>query len=104
MWRRKISDLSLGGEISLEPPVRTQRDFIPLPGNIGDFKWLDGGVVFESVETPGGSVNHGDALVFFERDGTSSFTTIVLDDGGGRRVILEILPLADTVRIIDETD
>ncbi len=99
-----FDNLALDGGISLEPPARAQQDFFALPGKIGDFKWLEGDITIARVETPGGSVNHGEALVFFERDGTSSFTTIALDDEDGRRVILEILPLADTVRIIDETD
>jgi prepilin-type N-terminal cleavage/methylation domain-containing protein len=88
--------------VSLEPPARTERDFAPLPGLLGRVEFLDDDVEFAEIETPGGRTNSGETFVIFERDGTSSFTTIVLDDPDGRRLILEILPLADTVRIIDE--
>ena len=37
-----------------------------------------------------------------EGDGTSSYTMVVLNEPGGRELALEVLPLADAVRIIDE--
>ena len=88
--------------VSLEPPAQTERSFTPLPGLFGRVEFLADGIEFAEVETPGGRIHSNETFVTFERDGTSSFTTIVLDDPDGRRIILEILPLADTVRIIDE--
>ena len=38
----------------------------------------------------------------FARDGTTDFAAIVLDDESGGSLTLDVLPLADAVRIRDE--
>jgi prepilin-type N-terminal cleavage/methylation domain-containing protein len=93
---------SLIKALSLKPPVQAEQKFTPLPGLLGRVESLSDGIAFAEVETPGGWIDSDATFVTFERDGTASFTTIVLDDPDGRRLILEIPPLADTVRIFDE--
>jgi hypothetical protein len=88
--------------LSLAPPPRAETAYEPVPGYFGKLQELAIDVEFEGVETPGGWVDLGDATISFERDGTSSFTTIVLAGADGQRLSLEILPLADTVRVVDE--
>ena len=56
---------------------------------------------FQAVETPEGTIDRGEAFVVFERDGTANPTEIVLADDDGHALALEVLPLADTVRIHD---
>lgn len=88
--------------LSLAPPPAANRQYTPLAGMMGRLDRLEKDIVVSGVETPGGWVETGQAYLSFERDGTSSYTTIVLDDPDGNHLYLEILPLADTVRISDE--
>ena len=92
----------LDQSVSLKPPVRTERQFAPIPGPIGRKEFLSDGVEFLEIETTGGWVESDETFVTFEPDGTASFTAIVLENSDGQQLILEILPLADTVRIYDE--
>jgi len=87
---------------SLAPPPAVERSFQALLGPFGRLEHLGGGVEFGWIETPGGDVDFGDAFITFESDGTSSYTILVINEPGGHELALEILPLADAVRIIDE--
>ncbi len=90
-------------QISLSPPPGSGTVTLePLPGLMGRFEALPEKIAFKGVETLGGWVNTGEIIVRFERDGSASFSTIVLADVGGREAHLEILPLADSVRIVYE--
>ncbi|MGE4606318.1 MAG: prepilin-type N-terminal cleavage/methylation domain-containing protein [Myxococcota bacterium] len=88
--------------ISLAPPASAESAFAPLPGLMGRVEPLPHKIEFTGVETSGGWVNLGEVIVRFERDGSSSFSEIVLADSGGHEAHLEILPLADSVRIVYE--
>ena len=88
--------------VSLKPPAQKERTFARLPGILGRTAVLTDGVEFAVIEIPGGFIDSGTTFVTFERDGTASFTRIVLDDPDGRELVLEIQPLADTVRIFDD--
>ncbi len=87
---------------SLAPPPAVERSYQFLLGPLGKLEYLGGGVEFGWIETPGGEVDFGEAFITFEADGTSSYTILVLNEPGGGELALEILPLADTVRILDE--
>lgn len=89
--------------IDLAPPALEELDFRPLPGVVGRFVWLEDPFLFASVETPEGLVDRGDAVIEFDYDGTASDTSIFLDDGEGRTLVLRVLPLADGVRIHEDT-
>jgi hypothetical protein len=88
--------------LSLAPPPATERNFETLQGPLGKLETLGRGVEIAWIETPGGETDFGDAYVTFEADGTSSYTLLVLDEPGGHELALEILPLAEAVRILDE--
>jgi len=90
------------GSIQLSAPPAQELAYTAIPGIFGKLSELSEDAEITGVETPGGWVDLGEAYVYFERDGTSSFTTIVLAGNEGRELSIEILPLADTVRIIDE--
>jgi prepilin-type N-terminal cleavage/methylation domain-containing protein len=96
--------LDLDGEtqLSLAPPPATERSFETLQGPLGKLETLGGGIEFAWIETPGGETDSGEAHITFEGDGTSSYTLLVLDEPGGHELALEILPLAEMVRILDE--
>ncbi|MBW2577195.1 MAG: prepilin-type N-terminal cleavage/methylation domain-containing protein [Deltaproteobacteria bacterium] len=89
-------------QLSLAPPPSTERSFETLQGPLGKLETLGRGIEFAWIETPGGETDFGEAHITFEGDGTSSYTLLVLDEPGGRELALEILPLAEMVRILDE--
>ncbi len=92
----------IDARLSLAPPPAAERSFQALLGPLGRLETLATGIEFGWIETPGGEVDFGEAFITFEGDGTSSYTVLVLDEPGGRELALEILPLADAVRILDE--
>jgi hypothetical protein len=87
--------------LSLAAPKQTERSFESVRGH-EDVEFLGTGIEFAWIETPGGETDFGEAYIIFEGDGTSSYTLLVLDEPGGRELALEILPLAESVRILDE--
>ena len=90
------------GSIVLSAPPAQELAYAAIPGIFGKLSKIGENVTITGVETPGGWVDLGEAYVYFERDGTSSYTTIVLAGEDGHELSIEILPLADTVRILDE--
>ncbi len=92
----------INAPLSLAPPPAAEQNFEAVPGPLGNLETLGKGVEFAWIETPGSDVDSGEAFITFEGDGTSSYTILVLDEPGGDELALEILPLAETVRILDE--
>jgi hypothetical protein len=88
--------------LSLAPPPATEQYFEAVQGPLGKLETLSRGVEFAWIEAHGNEVDFGKAFIAFRGDGTSSYTMLVLDEPGGEELALEILPLADAVRIIDE--
>jgi hypothetical protein len=70
---------------------------------MGRFEWLEDDLAFAGLQTPEGWIERGEVSIEFERDGTASYTEIYLDDESGRTLVLDVLPLADAVRINDAT-
>lgn len=97
--------LDLRGEtpIPMAAPTTSLRAYRPLPGLMGRFEMLEDSVVFLGMETPEGWIDQGRAFVSFARDGTATYTALYLDDESGRSVVLDVLPLADAVRVSDAT-
>jgi type II secretory pathway pseudopilin PulG len=89
--------------IDLTAPRAEERAFRPLPGPQGRFTVLDESIEFAGIETTGGWVDEGESFIRFERDGSADATTIVIEHESGMSVTLEVLPLADTVRVQYET-
>ena len=96
-----VLDLRGATAIPMAPPRAATREFRPLPGMFGRANQLEASVLFHGVQTPEGIVDRGEAFVVFERDGTASPTEIVLGDDDGHALALEVLPLAEAVRIYD---
>ncbi|UCE86242.1 MAG: prepilin-type N-terminal cleavage/methylation domain-containing protein [Deltaproteobacteria bacterium] len=87
--------------IDLSPPIDASLDFQPLPNQLGKGQSLDDDTFFDSARTPEDTIDSGVLTIQFNRDGTADPTEIVLANDGGDVLILEVLPLADTVRIHD---
>jgi type II secretory pathway pseudopilin PulG len=94
-------DLRGSAPIPMAPALQAEREFRPLPSSFGRPSRLETPLLFQTVETPSGSIDRGEAFVVFERDGTASPTAIVLSDGEGHALALEVLALAEAVRIRD---
>ena len=100
------SDDAFGGfepAIDLSAPRAAERSYQPLAGTLGRLALLDDGSEFAGVETTGGWISGGETFIHFERDGSADATTIVIEHESGLSVSLEVLPLADTVRVRHET-
>lgn len=95
-----------GGEqaprVAMAPPTSEQRSFEPLPDRSGRATALAAEIVFEGVEIDGGFADRGMLELPFEADGSTQAARIVLARPEGDTLTLELLPLADSVRIVDE--
>jgi prepilin-type N-terminal cleavage/methylation domain-containing protein len=94
-------DLRGSAPIPMSAPLDSLREFRPLPGMFGRERAIEASLLFQAVETPEGSIDHGEAFIYFERDGTASPTEIFLADEGGHALAIEVRSLADAVRIRD---
>jgi len=97
------TDPNAAVRLSLAPPREAQRQFRPLPGRLGRDQPLESSLAIAGLETPEGWIERGEAFIAFDRDGTTVYTAVVLEDESGRSVTLDVLPLADAVRIRDES-
>jgi type II secretory pathway pseudopilin PulG len=96
-------DLRGNTPLPLAAPREAQREYRPLPGGLGRRTAVDYELAFAGIETPEGWTDRGEVFIAFDRDGTTAYTAIVLDDDSGQTVTLDVLPLADAVRIRDGT-
>jgi len=99
----ETADLELRGEtpLPLEAPRDTTLAFRPLPGNLGRDEVLAESLAFRSVETPTGLTQQGEVAIEFAPDGTADATTVLLDDDSGHALLIDVLPLAEAVRVSD---
>ena len=87
--------------LPLAAPQASRAEYRPVPGRFGEFQYLDPELGFVGIETPEGWIEQGDSFIAFDRDGTASYTEIFIDDPSGRQIALDVMPLADAVRIRD---
>jgi prepilin-type N-terminal cleavage/methylation domain-containing protein len=97
------AELELRGEtpLPLEAPRDATRAFRPLPGSLGRDEVLAESLAFRGVETPGGFSDRGEVAIEFAPDGSADSTTLFLDDESGNGLLIDVLPLADAVRVSD---
>src|SRR5262249_37591460 len=94
-------DLHGTAPLDLKPPRGAVRSFRPLPGRLRRDEPLDESLSFAGVQTDDGFTDRGATTVEFSTDGTAAYTEILLDDESGHRLAIEVLPLADSVRVVD---
>ena len=97
-------DVDEGSELPLRPPMRTAIEFVPVPDSFGTFHNFDGDVFVAGLETSYGWITTGLPEVVFERDGSAAYTEIVLEERGGAKQTLAVLPLDDAVRFVDNEE
>lgn len=93
-----------GRKVSLSPPKQEEAERTPVRGPLGAPTPLLDEVFFDGVQTEEGWVEAGRVDIAFEPDGVALPSVIVLSDDSGTRRGLEVLPLADAVRILDEEE
>lgn len=87
-----------GPVVEMSPPVGEEAEFFRIMGSMGDINHVDDVIFIDGIQTPDGYQDRGEISVFFDRDGTTDPTWIVLADDDGSAITLEVAPLADTVR------
>ncbi|MGH0034840.1 MAG: pilus assembly FimT family protein [Myxococcota bacterium] len=97
-------DLRSGDAIPMSPPRILWREYRPIPGADGRDNWLSDGILFAGVQTPEGWLDSGDVAVVFDRDGSTDSAEIELATQDDLRMVLEIRPLQDMVRIRGSSD
>ncbi|MEN8184881.1 MAG: prepilin-type N-terminal cleavage/methylation domain-containing protein [Myxococcota bacterium] len=88
--------------VALSAPARERHRFTPLPDRSGRATALDGEVFVAAIELDSEVVDRGVLELPFESDGSSDPARILLSLPEGTTLTLELLPLADAVRIFDE--
>lgn len=94
-------DLRGGAPIPMAAPQRPERVFQPIPSTLGRFHWLDDSIRVEGLETPEGWIELGDASIEFDADGTATPGAVHMADEAGNALVLDVLPLLETIRISD---
>jgi len=97
-------DVSGGTPLPLGAPQQDAGSYVPIPGLLGHDQLLDDELDFAGLETPEGWLDTGESFVSFDRDGTASYTEIVLRDSSGQETALAVLPLDDAVRVIEDEE
>lgn len=85
--------------IDLTPPRATGGRFEPVPTRHGRPRILGEDVFIAWIETAEGETRHGTASVAFYEDGSASPARIRLETHSGEALELDVLPLADAVRV-----
>lgn len=94
-------DTHQGSHLPLQPPPELALEFSPVPDSFGNFRNFDGEVFVSGLRTANGWVQKGLSDVVFERDGSAPYTEIVMQDRGGARRTLAVMPLDDAVRFVE---
>jgi len=85
--------------VDLTPPRASAGSFAPVPTRHGRARILSEDVFVARVETAEGEARHGTASVTFFEDGSATPARIRLETHSGEALELDVLPLADTVRV-----
>ena len=94
--------LDLRGPIPMSPPLETIPSYRPVPGAEGRVAWLAERLRFGGAEVDEGWYESGEFHVVFQGDGSSDAARIVVEVGDEPGLVLEVSPLLDAVRIVDD--
>jgi prepilin-type N-terminal cleavage/methylation domain-containing protein len=86
----------------LSPPTDDHLSYRPVESRFGSDSFLDSDFFFDGLDTAEGWFDSGEIQLVFDRDGTTDAAELVIADTNGNALILEVRPLLDSVRIIDE--
>jgi prepilin-type N-terminal cleavage/methylation domain-containing protein len=85
--------------IDLAAPRPAEGSFLPIRARLGRMQQLPDGITFDEIETEDGVQRTGLVGVEFFQDGSATAAVIGIGSNDGEGLELEVLPLADTVRV-----
>jgi type II secretion system protein H len=96
-------ELDLRGRtpLPLEAPRDAAQAFRPLPGILGRDALLADSLDFRGIETPAGWTDRGEASIEFAPDGTADAVSVIVEDDSGAALAIDVLPLAEAIRVAD---
>jgi len=94
--------LDLRGPIPMSPAAETIPSYRPIPGPEGDVAWLDERLRFGGVEGDEGWYESGEFQIVFLGDGSCDPARVVVETGDERGLVVEVSPMLDSVRIIQD--
>lgn len=97
-------DVSGGTPLPLEAPRSQAQEYSPIPGLLGRDQQLEDDLFIAGLETQDGWYERGEGFVSFDRDGTASYTEIVLEDEDGQTLALAVEPLEDAVQLVEDEE
>ena len=89
-------------KIDFSPPNDDHLFYRPIDSRFGINSYLDSDFFFQALDTDGGYFDAGEIQLVFQRDGTTDAAQLVIADGYGNTLALEVRPLLDAVRILDD--
>jgi prepilin-type N-terminal cleavage/methylation domain-containing protein len=95
-------DVNGASPLPLAAPTQETLVFRPVPGRAGSWKHLADDLEFAGFQTDDGWLDSGEVYIAFDRDGTTSYTELQISDEGGKTIVLDVLPIAEAVRVRDD--
>lgn len=92
--RRRKTDFS--------PPNDDHLSYRPIDSRFGNDSFLDPDFSFQGLDSSEGFFQAGEIQLVFESDGTTDPAQLVIADNYGNTLTLDVRPLMDAVRILDE--
>ena len=87
---------------TMAPSLANEPSYRPVPGRPGQVEYLDDDVDFVGFQTAEGWFEGGEFQIVFEHDGTTEAVDLVLRSGDEPGFVLQISPVVELVRILDE--
>ena len=94
-------DPAASQQVDYSPP-KENLAYQPIDSRFGSDSFLAPEFFFEGLDTAEGWFDSGEIALVFERDGTTDAAELVIADDNGNSLVLQVLPLLDTVRILDD--
>lgn len=94
--------LDLRGPIPLSPPTHDVPSYRPVVGELGRSRRLADDLFFEGVQMDEGWFESGEFQLVFASDGSTEPAQVVLGSEGVQGYVLDVAPLLDAVRILDD--
>jgi len=96
-----VDPLAPRAGVDLSAPSE-ELSYQPIESRFGADSFLPPEFFFEGLETAEGWFDNGEIALVFDRDGTTDAAELVIADDYGNSLVLEVRPLLDTVRILDD--
>jgi len=100
--RPRETVINASSPVAMSPSQEELPSYRPVPGRPGEVGYLDEDVDFAGAQTAEGWYDHGEFQIVFDQDGTTDAVDLVLRSGDAPGFVLQVSPVIDLVRILDE--